>query len=300
MFRTLVGLFFGLGVAVLVCGSVRADAQATIAITSGDEQGTVVACWEGTRAIQPLDCVGREAVAVTSPSTGVVGRVIRKSLAEATAVTRAEGGYAPGSSILFAEPIPLRSPAEMPEPDWLEDSDSLAVFVPTREQNVVLPFRPPVTTPPFDAGKARAALWQMLSQSYSKIEPTDPIWVDVDGDRIPEAVVIARASEDPWCADLITVQFQRDGQIRDPGALAARLAANRCRYPDFLTMREDCQGEIIPWPLEPSAYALALNCTTSGGDGWSLKILPLASLLSELKIAVDYGAVWYLRPYKTP
>jgi hypothetical protein len=184
----------------------------------------------------------------------------------------------------------------MPGPNWLEDNDSLAVFVPAREQNVMLPFRPPVTTPSFDAGKAKAALWQLLGQSYGKIEPSDPIWVDVDGDQVPEAVVIARASEDPWCADLITVPFQQDGQIRDPGALASRLAANRCRYPDFLTMSDECNGELIPWPIEPNAYALALNCMESGGDGWSLTILPLASLQSELKIAAAYDAVWYSRP----
>jgi len=285
---------FALGVAVLIGGPARADAEPAIAIIAGDEN-TVIACWEGTHAIQPMDCVGREAVAVTSPSTGMLGNVVRKSVAEILAVPRADGGAGPAFTGLFMPPIPV-SNDEKSELHWLEDTDSLAVFVPTREQALVLPFRPPVTTPPFDTAQAKSALTTALRPTYFKIEPSEPIWLDVDGDDLPEAIAIGRSPDYPWCADLVVVHFDGNGQIRDEAALADHLAANKCRYPNFLTMRDDCEGESVPWPSSPGAYALALDCLTSGGDGWQRIILPLATLETDIRIAADYSSVWYSRP----
>lgn len=270
-----------------------ADPEPIYAIITGDED-TVIACWEGTRPIQPSDCIGRDVVAITSPSTGEVGKVVRKSFADVWAEPRAKGGFGALPPQFFAEPISTEAKAKLPEVPWPTDDDTLAVFVPQREQNVVLPFQPPATKPPFDAAKARAEWTVALSPSFALAQAEAPIWIDVDGDVLPEAIVIGRAPDDAACADLIVVHFARDGSLRDPQALASRRPSNAC--PDFLHMRDDCSGEPVPWPLTPGAAALALGCITSGGDGWQLTILPLTSLEQNARIAAQYHAVWFFKP----
>jgi hypothetical protein len=266
------------------------------------EGNIVLACWEEQRLMAPLDCVGRDVVAATSPNAGLPGQILKKTRAELEAAVSSGGDWQVSSVELHTPPLSLPDLLK----SWMEDQedvppegeDAFAVFAATSLKSVPLGVDPPKTEPAFDKEKALAEVQAVLKDVYLDDERGDVLWVDVDRDARIDAVTLAfDDSGEPVCMDLIVIPFEADGTVSQRAAQIDRLKQAKCRDGEFFQFVEQITYKLVPWPGMPDGFAIKLDGCAAGCDGFQTFIMPLQGITVEPKVAAVYSGVWWAGDY---
>lgn len=312
-FRIL-GAFLGLLPAA--AGSASGDEDYRVAIGEHDE---VLACWRGDQLLLPPDCIGKDVIAYrrtllddeVGSIAGLAGRVgaeTHEGYYQALPATSDNRFMLDTSAIYFpaleldewldrhrAGEVPLLpGHSADPAPRFVQ-----AVSDGSRQKDIKLRTgRKP------EESIARAELKTLIEEMY--LDPlfiffaedsyfrAPLVWLDMNDDGRSEALTIVTTYDEATgtgCADLLIVNFDDDGRIKEREKLVAEKRANAC------TLRDLGYGgwwsiELMAWPGMKHGVALALESGMDSGDGYALFVLNGTEAGSAPRIVADFLYVW--------